>query len=331
MRTSILAVALMLAAGSAGAQTYATAEGARAEGARLIRIGADTYGGSGADAVACYNFYFCKPYGPFPSQEHWVVGDIAADNGLTVAVEVGSVVDANWSLAKVRSTSIAMLDGIIFTDFRHRQDVRVRIEHNCDTGRSTILDYPVINYRGGQSVLSPEKAAIWRKSAMAWQYPERLSPVAEATVQVALCNGTQIERQEYSSPAEAERWVLRTDHANNPEVALSRAHRIILENRQVISDALQKMTAGECKAQKSRLIGALEKRDNYLLKLAYAAEGREGAGLHAGESIVYGNDDAMDFELSAVQAARACVGDTSPLPAQGVKIPKALMPVQDKE
>lgn len=261
------------------------------------------------------------------AEEAWVVGDIAADNGLTVAVEVGDI-DPQGS---VRRTSVAMLDGIVFTDSRHRREVRIRIDHNCSTGRSKVLDYREIASNGQQSWISQEKAAIKRKGYMAWQFPERLSPVAEATVQETICQAPQASRRKYSSPAEAERWVLRTDYANSPDIALERAHRIVLVNRDVIFDALWRMAHGECNAQRSSLFSALEKRDAYLRKLAYAADGRDGAGLHAGSAIVQSNDDAMDFEQSAVRYARQCLGDSSPLPAQGVVIPKELMPIKDGE
>ncbi|MGN6111753.1 MAG: hypothetical protein ACTHOC_01870 [Luteimonas sp.] len=259
---------------------------------------------------------------PKHAQERWVVGDLAADNGSTVAVEVGNVA----SKGALRRTSVVMLDGIVLTTYSYRLDVRIRIEHDCQSGQSTILDYPVYYPSGKVSLFSKDKAASARRSGLTAQFPDRLSPIAEATVQAAVCEVSANDRREFSSPKEAEELALGTRRSNYPPVALERAHRIITENYQVVAEALSKVADGQCEKQ-HRLPAVLEKRDIYLSMLTNSADAVLARGLHAGADASYGADDVMRSEATAVRWARECVGDTSPLPAQGVRIPEAFMPV----
>lgn len=254
----------------------------------------------------------------------WVVGDLAADNGLTVAVEVGNV----ETQGALRRTRVALLDGLVLTDYNNRIDVRMNIEHNCQSGRSSILDYQVVYPYGKASLFTREKAAVARRSGDT-QFPEQLSPVAEATVQTAVCGELAPDRATFYSPQNAEERALGTIMANYPPVALERAHRLINENYPIVASALQKVAAGQCDGQR-QLRDVLAKRDAYLFKLTRYANDVSARGLHAGASVsFYGADDVMRKEVSAVRLARECVGDTSPLPAQGVRIPEAFMPVAE--
>jgi hypothetical protein len=256
-----------------------------------------------------------------PALERWVVGDLAADNGLTVATEVGQVAKRG----ALRRTRIALLDGIVFTDSRRLSpEVQVRIEHDCGAARTTLLDYAVAQY-DSKAVFSKQQAAKQRKGAMAGRFVEQLSPVAEAEVHHVLCEGVAPERQQFSSLQEALAQSLGTDRANYPPIAVERAHRIIHANALVIDQALAKVRAGSCQEQR-HLPSIIAKRDRYLWKLTEFAHFVSDRGLHAGPSASHGADEVLWLEVAAVRWARECLGDTSPLPAQGVVIPDALMP-----
>ena len=260
---------------------------------------------------------------PWPAQERWVVSDLAADNGLTVAVEVGNVA----KLGAIRRTSIALLDGIIFTDPRLTPEVRVRIEHDCAAARTTVLDYLVAQY-GQKAVFSKEQGAIQRKGAMAGRYVERLSPVAEDEVHQVLCKGVAPDQQQFGSIPDALAQALGTDRANYPPVALERAQRVIHDNALVVDRAMDEVHAGSCQKQRN-LPSIIAKRDRYLWKLTEFAHRVSDRGLHVGPRASYGADDVLWLEVEAVGWARECLGDTSPLPAQGVRIPDAFMPLAE--
>lgn len=261
---------------------------------------------------------------PMPAQERWVVGDLAADNGLTVATEVGQVAKRG----ALRRTRIALMDGIVFTDSRRLSpEVQVRIEHDCAAAHTTVLDYPVAQY-DSEKVFSKQQAAIQRKGAMAGRFVEQLSPIAEAEVHQVLCEGVSPGRQQFYSLQEALAQSLGTDRANYPPIAVERARRIIHANALLIDRALDKVREGTCPMQR-HLPSEVAKRDRYLFKLTEAAHLVADRGLHAGPRASYGADWVMWEEVEAVKAARQCLGDTSPLPAQGVVIPDALMPVAE--
>lgn len=259
-----------------------------------------------------------------PAQERWVVGELAADNGFTVATEVGHVVKRG----ALRRTRIALLDGIVFTDSRRLSpEVQVRIEHDCAAARTTVLDYAVAQY-DSKAVFSKQQAAIQRKGAMAGRFVEHLSPVAEAEVHQVLCEVLSPERRQFDSLQEALAQSLGTDRANYPPIAVERAHRVIHANALVIDQALDEVRAGSCQKQRN-LPSVISKRDRYLWKLTAFANSVSDRGLHAGPRASHGADEVLWLEVDAVHWARECLGDTSPLPAQGVVIPDALMPVAE--
>lgn len=281
-----------------------------------IELGKNSYSGNEADVYAIGR----------DARGAWVVGDIAADNGLTVAVQVGKVVKDGSR----RKTEMAMLDGIVFTDSRRLSpEVQIRIEHDCAAARTTVLDYAVAQY-DSKAVFSKQQAAKQRKGAMAGRFVEQLSPVAEAEVHQVLCEVVAPERKQFSSLQEALAQSLGTDRANYPPIAVERARRIIHANALLIDQALDKVREGACPMQR-HLPSEVAKRDIYLWKLTESAHLVSDRGLHAGPRASYGADWVMWEEVEAVQAARQCLGDTSPLPAQGVVIPKELMPIKDGE